>query len=82
MSSDGEASQAPKTPDIESPDGDTPESAEPALAGEYQLRSTLGLTVGSTLPPPAYELLRDLEEDPGAALVSIAEAAGLPAATL
>ncbi len=62
----------------------TPPPKETALtlASEYQLESKLSLTVGSTLPPPAYELLRDLNEDPGAALVTIAETAGLPAAGL
>jgi hypothetical protein len=53
---------------------------ESAIAGEYQLRSDLAVTVGSLAPPPAYELLQDLENDPGAALVTLAEAAGVPAA--
>lgn len=58
------------------------EPAEIAVASEYQLRSNLGVTVGSLAPPPAYDLLKDLESDPGAALVTIAETAGLPAAEI
>lgn len=54
--------------------------SETAIAGEYQLRSELAVTAGSLAPPPAYELLQDLENDPGAVLVTLAEAAGVPEA--
>lgn len=67
------------------PDGgvtnpDAPE--EIAVASDYQLQSKLAVTAGSVAPPPAYQLLKDLDSDPGAALVTIAETAGVPAAGL
>lgn len=52
------------------------------IESRYQLRSHFQLTMGSLSPEPAYDLLQDLEQDPGAVLVSLAEAAGVPAADL
>lgn len=51
-----------------------------SVASSYSLQSRLDITAGSLAPDPAYGLLQDLSNDPGAAIVTAADAAGLPAA--
>lgn len=81
-SPDGGAT-TPSEPDAGTPsEPDAAEPVEVAIASEYRLQSTLGVTAGSLAPPPAYDLLKDLDSDPGAALVTIAETAGIPAADI
>ncbi len=58
-----------------------PQTASPAqVTTTYALRSHFELPAGSLAPQPGYELLRDLNDDPGHLIVHLARAAGVPAA--
>lgn len=60
---------------------DNGDDASPlAVASKFSLISNFSITSGALAPEPAYELLSDLDSDPGRALISLADAAGVPAA--
>jgi hypothetical protein len=50
------------------------------VAASYALHTRIDLTVGALAPEPGYELLSRLASDPGSLIVSVADAAGVPAA--
>jgi len=69
-----------------SPPGDddmgTPENPIPTRTGPYHVTNTIDFTVDAILPPDAaliVKTLHELETDPAHALITVAEAAGIPA---
>lgn len=67
--------------------GSVDDSAAPAgdavaIDSRYTLSSVFSITTASLAPEPAYQLLADLDDDPGRALITLADAAGVPAADL
>jgi hypothetical protein len=64
------------------PEPGTPENPVPSQEGPYAVRNTVELTAEAGLPKPAEVVvatLRTFSTNPGRALISAAEAAGIPA---
>jgi hypothetical protein len=60
----------------------TPENPQPAKDGPYTLRNTIDFTAEAILPPQlelVVVTLRDFEDNPAHAIISIADRAGVPA---
>lgn len=60
--------------------GDSDAAASTSLASGYTLINHFSITAASQAPQPAYELLLNLDKDPGRVLVTLADAGGVPAA--